>query len=153
MAWDNSKDTFQAQPGVPDDQQLTASEWNAHVSDQKSHATRHEDGGADELDVTGLSGVLADPQPTYTVTTETSDYTAGIHDAVLADASGAALTVTLPAPSTDVLVAVKKTDATSNAVTIATPGTETIDGDTERTVTAQYVSRTITSDGSDYFII
>jgi len=27
-----------------------------------SHASSHEDGGADEIDVTGLSGVLADPQ-------------------------------------------------------------------------------------------
>lgn len=39
-------------------------------SNHETHATRHENGGADEIDVGGLSGVLADPQvPAAHVTT------------------------------------------------------------------------------------
>lgn len=40
MAWDDNKT-------LGDD--LTATEWNNHVTDQKTHASRHETGGADEL--------------------------------------------------------------------------------------------------------
>ena len=54
MAWDDDKTTGD---------ELTANEWDTHVSDQKNHSGRHEDGGADELVVDGLSGVLSDPQP------------------------------------------------------------------------------------------
>jgi len=233
MAWDDTKTTFQTRPDVPDDEQLKSSEWNNHVTDQKDHSARHEDGGSDEISVAGLSGVLADAQTPQTeavqdivdallaagnavnltyddandtltidvvdgsvdhdalsgfvanehidhsgvnitagrgltgggdltstrtldahdVTTQTGDYTASENDIVLADASGAPLTVTLPAPSESVVVTVKKIDSSSNAVTIATPGSETIDGDSSRTLTAQYVSREITSDGTNYFII
>ena len=89
----------------------------------------------------------------HAVTTETSAYTASENDIVLADASGGAFTVTLPSPSADLRVSVKKVETTSNAVTIATPGSKTIDGDSSRTVTAQYVSREIISDGTNYYII
>jgi len=82
-----------------------------------------------------------------------SDHAAGEGDVVLADASGGALTVTLPAPSETIMVNIKKTDGSANAVTIATPNSETIDGDANRTLTAENVSRTITSDGSNYYII
>ena len=41
--------------------------------DVSGHAARHENGGADEISVTGLSGLLADPQtPTTHATTHTS---------------------------------------------------------------------------------
>jgi len=33
------------------------------VTPVRAHASQHENGGADEIDVTGLSGVLADNQP------------------------------------------------------------------------------------------
>lgn len=42
--------------------ELSASQWNRHVSDQKSHSARHENGGSDELNVAGLSGQLSDKQ-------------------------------------------------------------------------------------------
>lgn len=233
MTWDDSKETFRTRPDVPADEKLTSSEWNAHVTDQKDHSARHENGGTDEITVTGLSGDLADPQDpkqeavedfvgalltagnavnltyddtagtltiavvdgsidhdalsgfvanehvdhstvditagngltgggdltatrtldAHNVTTQTENYTAGENDIVLADASGGPITVTLPAPDASVAVTVKKIDASADAVTVATPGAETIDGDAERTLTGQYVSREITSDGTNYFII
>lgn len=89
----------------------------------------------------------------HDVAVQTGNYTAAENDIVLADASGGPLTVTLPAPDEAIMVTVKKIDSSANAVTIATPGSETIDGDSERTVSAQYVSREIISDGVDYYII
>jgi len=86
------------------------------------------------------------------VTSVSSNTTAAAQDVVLADASGSSLTVTLPSPSTDVDVVVKKTDSSGNAVTIATPGGQTIDGQSSIGITAQYASRTVVSDGNNYFI-
>ena len=49
MVWDASKS-----PG----DLITSSDWNDMVSDQKGHATRHSDGGSDELDAADLAGGL-----------------------------------------------------------------------------------------------
>jgi len=35
---------------------ITSSDWNSMVTDQKGHATRHSDGGSDELDAADLAG-------------------------------------------------------------------------------------------------
>jgi hypothetical protein len=40
--------------------------WSAMASAPGAHAATHEDGGGDEIDVAGLSGELADPQPPKT---------------------------------------------------------------------------------------
>lgn len=286
MTWDETKDTNQTRPNVPDKEKITSADWNAMVTDQKGHSTRHESGGIDELSVDGLSGVLSEPQPpdeeavddfvanlltagdkltysyddgsdtltidttaldtqevkdeidatiasgsqvatsydgttltltidaptlaefdnhsarhesggadaidhdnltnyladehvahsgviitagagltgggsidtsrtidAHTTTVETTDYTATETDIVLADASGGAMTVTLPAPSLDIDVHIKKIDASANDVTLATPGSETIDGDSTKSLNSQYLSLEITSDGSDYYIL
>lgn len=128
MPWNSTKDTFRTRPEVPADEKLTSSEWNNHTTDQQNR-------GYNDL------------------STVTSNYTASPQEVVLADASDGELTVTLPTPESAASVVVKKIDSSANAVTIATPGSETIDGDSSRTVTAQYVSREITSDGTDYYII
>lgn len=90
---------------------------------------------------------------TWLVTSQTSAYTASNYDAVLADVSGGGFSVTLPAASTDVHVIVKKTDSSSNQVTIATPNAETIDGQSSITLSTQFASRSIVSDGTNYFIV
>jgi hypothetical protein len=95
----------------------------------------------DEVDVVG-----------QTVTTATGAVTAGEVDIVLGDASGGSFNVTLPSPSTTMHVTVKKTDSSTNAVTIATPGSETIDGQSNVQITSQYVTYDIVSDGSNYFL-
>jgi hypothetical protein len=53
MAWDDDKTSGD---------EITADEWDNHTTDQKSHSARHESGGTDEINVTGLAGDLADPQ-------------------------------------------------------------------------------------------
>lgn len=89
----------------------------------------------------------------YTVVSKTANYTATAGEIVLVDASGGAVTVTLPGPNPDDLVTVKKTDGSANAVTVATPGAETIDGQSSLSISAQYESNEITSDGSNYFVV
>lgn len=87
------------------------------------------------------------------ITTTTGSYTALFSDAViLCDATGGALTVTLPAvaSSKSLVLTIKKTDASGNAVTIDTPGAETIDGSATRSLPAQYNSLTIVCDGTNW---
>jgi len=226
MTWDESKDTNQTRPNVPSKEKITSADWNAMVTDQKAHSTRHEEGGVDELsldtsqittgkfadsrisessviqfsptqaafddhssrhesggadtiDHDNLTGFVADEHvahsgvnitagagltgggsidtsrtiDAHTTTVETTDYTASETDIVLADASGGPLTVTLPAPSLDIDLHVKKIDSTSNNVTLATPGTETIDGDNTKDLNSEYLSLEITSDGDDFYVL
>lgn len=90
---------------------------------------------------------------TWITVSKTGDYTAENYENVLGDASAGGITITLPAPSEDLQVNIKKVDSSSNAVTIETPNAETIDGDSNISITGQYINRTITSDGSDYYIL
>jgi len=128
MVWDENKSNFEVNDDVPDDEKITAGDWNAHVDDQQAR-------GYD------------------TVATVTADHTAVTQSLVLVDASGGPVTVTLPGPTSATVVTVKKIDSTANAVTIATPGSETIDGDSDRTLTAQWVAREVASDGANYYVI
>lgn len=83
----------------------------------------------------------------------TSNTTIDIFDIALVDASAGAVTVTLPPPSTDINASVKKIDSSTNNVDIVTPNAETIDGKSSISISSQYISRTIASDGTNYFII
>lgn len=71
----------------------------------------------------------------------TAAYTATKEDhTILADATVAAFTITLPAPSTKVypFVVIKKIDSGGNAITIDPAGSATIDGSATATLAAQY---------------
>ena len=71
---------------------------------------------------------------------------------VLVNASGASRTVTLPAPTSGKIFNIKKTDSSVNTVVIS-PSSGTIDGAASKSLVAQYDSLTITSDGTNFFII
>jgi hypothetical protein len=77
-----------------------------------------------------------------------SDYT------ILADATTAAFTVTLPAATgnSGKMFNIKKIDGTANAVTISTGGGN-IDGVSTRAISIQYETVTVQSDGTNYYII
>ena len=77
------------------------------------------------------------------------------NESYIADSSGGALILTLPAPATDIFVRVKDIgNAGANSITIARNGTEKID-----TVAASHVmegnfeSKVFVSDGTDWFIM
>jgi len=73
----------------------------------------------------------------------------------LVDATSGPVTITLPTAleATNRVLTVKKVDATANAVTIDGSGTETIDGAATRSITAQWDSMTIVSNGTTWYRI
>jgi|GEM_PF-4125577 len=89
----------------------------------------------------------------FNVVSVTADYTASDRDCVLADASGGAITVTLPSPSANAEVIVKKIDSSTNTVTVAPSGTETIDGASQQVLDTQYEAIHVISDGTDWYIV
>ena len=89
----------------------------------------------------------------YNVVTKNTNYTASNGDCVLADASSGAITITLPSPSSNAIVNVKKIDSSTNAVTVEPNGSETIDGSSSKTIDTQYESYTFISDGTNWYII
>lgn len=86
---------------------------------------------------------------TASTTASLGDYT------ILADATGGAVTVTLPpaASATRKIFNIKKTDASGNAITIDGNGSETIDGATTQTISVQNITIQIQSNGTNWFIL
>ena len=79
---------------------------------------------------------------------QTLDYT--VDDLVLVSGN---TTLTLPAAATRMQFVIKKTDSNATTVTLDGNASETIDGSVTHTMTEQYSSLTICSDGSNWHII
>jgi len=93
--------------------------------------------------------------PEIAVSAQTGNYTATVYDqTVLGNATSGAITITLPAVAnvTGMVYIIKKTDASANAVTVATTGAETIDGETTIALN-RYDSLAVVSDGSNWSVI
>jgi hypothetical protein len=93
----------------------------------------------------------------WTTTTKTANYTVTEADRdklILVDATSGAVTITLLASATagdGFRVAIKKIDSSGNAVTIDGNLSETIDGNTASTLSTQYDSENLISNGSNWF--
>lgn len=90
------------------------------------------------------------------IRTVSANLTAAATDhTILADATSAALTITLPAASgaTRRIYIIKKIDAGTNSVTIDGNASETIDGAVTYSLSTQYKYVTIQSNGSAWFVI
>lgn len=74
---------------------------------------------------------------------------------VLSNAASGAVTLTLPPAdeSAGRRLAIKKTDASANAVTIDGSGAETIDGSATLVLATQYNATTIICDGSQWWVL
>jgi len=81
-----------------------------------------------------------------------SDYIANCGEIVLVDASSQQVTVTLPTPKRGCWVVVKKIDSSTNYVIVDGAGA-TIDGSATLTISTQYESYILVSDGYDWYII
>jgi hypothetical protein len=106
-------------------------------------------------DTPGYQLVAPDIKNIWKVVTETEAYTTKYNDYILADATDAAFTLTLPAISDGKKggrVGVKKIDSTANVITIATTGTEHIDGLDTVTIPAQYGHFEFETSGSQWYI-
>jgi hypothetical protein len=93
---------------------------------------------------------------TRVVVSKTAAYTAtSAEDVILCSASGGAWTLTLPAAAlhSGRHYAIKKTDSSTNAITIDGNGSETIDGALTVALSMQYEALTLVSDGSNWSII
>jgi hypothetical protein len=92
------------------------------------------------------SGLPSTMQP------KTGNYTAAVGDFVIGDATGGGFTVTLPDANTGELVAVKKADASANAITVVGQGGDTIDGDADATIIEKNAGAIFIRDGSNWLI-
>lgn len=74
---------------------------------------------------------------------------------ILGNATGGAITVTLPSAGGDVMdrYIFKKTDISGNAVTVARAGSDTIDGAISAVLASQYDSATLMTDGSNWHVV
>lgn len=87
-----------------------------------------------------------------TVLTATSAYTITVSDqAIIADTTTGSFTLTLPTAATaGRLFSIKKVDANSNVVTIATTGGQLIDGVSTLKLTEQFQSVALMSNGTGW---
>lgn len=106
-------------------------------------------------------GLISSPTISYTdlsipISTKTAAYTITSADhTILCNATTAAFTVNLPAAASNSgrIFVIKKIDASPNAITIDGNAAETIDGATTQTLSTQWATLTIQSNGTSWFII
>lgn len=84
---------------------------------------------------------------TLSVNVSTEDYL------ITADATGGAVTVTLPPVSSGRVIVVKKLDASVNNVIVDGNGAETIDGAANKALTTQYASIMVMSGATEWHVI
>lgn len=83
----------------------------------------------------------------------TASYTVQPSDEViLVDATSAAVTITLPdaVGNANQTLYIKKTDGSGNAVTVSGVNSQTIDGNSSVSLSSQYATLTVTSDGANW---
>lgn len=108
----------------------------------------------DDYEVTESNITIIQGKRQWVHVDKTAAYTARDRDFILADASGGAFTVTLPAvgSSTDFWINIKKTDSSANAVTISPGVSGFIDGSATQILSSQYDAIDVFCDGSNWYI-
>jgi hypothetical protein len=94
-------------------------------------------------------------QPFHVAVTQVATFTVSeVYGFYPCDASATAMTAFLPpaAAHKSKRYAIKKVDSSGNAVTLDGADSETIDGATTQVITAQYVTLTVVSDGTQWWI-
>jgi hypothetical protein len=121
--------------------------WSGNICTLKAEAAGTGTARALNAELAGVIGGTVTKTSAYTATA--SDFT------IRVDASGGAVTITLPAAAshTGRLYRIKKVDGSANAVTIDGNAAETIDGAATQSTTTQYASFTIQSNGTNWDII
>jgi hypothetical protein len=106
-------------------------------------------------DVLSLTNLTVNGRQNWKLVSKTSAYTAASETVILVDASGGAVTITLPpaASSSGRRYVVKKIDSSANAVTLDGNGSETIDGATTLPLYCQYDFVGVVCDGSNWLVI
>lgn len=98
--------------------------------------------------------LLTNSSSPYTISSESP---VNINEVLLCNCTSGSITVTLPDATSSTFntntYTVKKTDSSSNNVTINTTSSQTIDGSTSATIMVRYVSVSLVSDGSNWNVI
>lgn len=113
-------------------------------------------GGYLNTDLDDIDGLMLTATNTLK-NNQTAGYNVQLSDRnkiILCDATGAAFQISLISAATagnGFEVTIKKTDSSSNTITIDGDSSETIDGDTTLVITTQYVAITLVCDGINWF--
>ena len=130
---------------------------DVYYRDSSGHFTRLAIGSTgDVLTVSGGLPSWGANSVVMATATKTTNYTVTTSDTViLADATAGNVTITLPSASSasGYRFFVKRIDGSANSVSIARAGSDTIDGSISLNITVQYVSITLISNGSNWFIV
>lgn len=102
-----------------------------------------------------VNRLIDQTQPFHIKTITSSDTADGVYGFYLCDATGVAITVSLPQASAykGKRFYVKKIDSSVNTVTIAGYGSEKIDDSATQVIGAQYICLTVVSDGANWWIV
>lgn len=106
---------------------------------------------------TGYQGNIGYQGPAFvnTVTTVTGNYSATTDEVILCNAVSGSLTISLPTAVgvSGKVYSIKKIDSSSHLIFITPNGSEKIDNSGSVIVDSQYVSVTVVSDGTNWWII
>lgn len=111
---------------------------------------------ADSSQTTGVKWAPAPSSNTHNVTTTTGPtFTITTsHEVILVNATSAPVTLTLPtAVGNTNMYHVKKTDSSTNSVTVGTTASQTIDGGATAVIRVQYASINLVSNGSNWLVV
>jgi hypothetical protein len=103
-----------------------------------------------------VSGLPAWRQVIFATASKTANYTITSSDTVIfADCTSGNVTITLPTASSvsGYRFIVKRTDSSTNSVSVARSSSDTIDGATSHNLGAQYTTMSFVSDGSNWYIV
>lgn len=144
--WDRVCTDIETQEGTQDDllAAVVAAQAAADAADAAADAAQT---AADAAQATA-DAIVVPPTGSRTVSANTALTSADY--AVLVDASGGAVTITLPAAATaENSIVITKIDASGNAVNVAPDGSDQInDAGSSVAVTSQYTPRVFNSDGT-----
>jgi|GEM_PF-2059144 len=126
---------------------INTGEGANELYDMNQNVTTTSDVTFANISGTGISLPFASKTSAYTITS--SDYS------IAADASSGAFDITLPTASgiTGRIYFIKRINSGGNAVTVVTTSSQTIDGATTFSLSAQYASLMVQSNGSNWIII
>jgi hypothetical protein len=104
--------------------------------------------------ITETAQLIADTRFVWNFITKTANYSAIPQDFVSADTSAGGFTVTLPPANQNInrVIGVKKISSDANAVTISPTGADTIDGAASQSITIQWNSISLLSNGTGWYI-
>jgi len=108
-----------------------------------------------DIYIQNSSGLEQPASSNWTLVSKSGTYAATSSDSIILASAGSAFTVTLPTAvgAMGQIYTIKKTDVSTNVVTVATTSSQTIDGNLNTLLPFQYDFVSVVSDGTNWQII